>query len=328
LNIEAPVNGSLNYKDRSRILVGIGLLMLLVGIVAAFMGPVEMYCFYLFSQGGRLHYEGFGFGSFMFGNIACQIIGYYVIAAVFIPLGYGHMRMHRWARTVSLTLLWFWLVVGLPLTIVFLLVLITAKELTLFAVLITVVFLLSSYSVIPGLLIRFYQSQDVRLTFAASDAKSYGIEGLPLPILVLCALFLFYTIALHIPIFFNGIFPLFGLLLFNLEGFFLIDVSITCLVLLLWGTARQKTWAWWGSVAYFSLLTSSLILTFPRSSLSDILSGMRFAPIEMEALQGVPLEGSHLAVFFGLPLVVTLGLVLFSKRHFTSGEAKDEAKVT
>jgi hypothetical protein len=316
----------MDYKDRSTMLVGIGLLMLLIGIVAAFMGPIEMYCFYLFSEGGRFHYEGFGFGSFMFGNIACQIIGYYVIATVFIPLGYGHVRMRRWARTISLTLLWFWLVVGLPLTIVFLLVLITAKELTLVTVLVVVVFLSVSYSVIPGLLIRFYRSQNVQLTFEAKDPKSYGIEELPLPILVLCALFLFFIIALHIPIFFNGIFPLFGLLLFDLEGFFLIDVSIVCLALLLWGTARLKAWAWWGSVAYFSLLTSSLISTLLRSNLSDILSGMRFAPTEMAALQGVPLQGFHLAVFFGLPLVVTLGLILFSRRYFTSSESIDEAK--
>ena len=326
--MEASVNSSMNYKDKSPMLVGIGLLMLLIGIVAAFMGPIEIYCFYLFSEGGRFHYEGFGFGSFMFGNIACQIIGYYVIATAFIPLGYGHLRMRRWARAVSLTLLWFWLVVGLPLAIVFLLVLITAKELTLVTVLVTLVLLLLSYSVIPGLLIRFYQSQNVQLTFEARDGKSYGVEGLPLPIRVLCVLFLFYIIALHVPIFFNGIFPLFGVLLFDLEGIFLIDASIVCLALLLWGTARSKAWAWWGSVAFFSLLTSSLISTLLRSSLSDILSGMRFAPIEMEALQGIPLQGFHLAVFFGLPLVGTLGLILFSRRYFASGESMGAAKIT
>jgi hypothetical protein len=55
---------------------------------------------------------------------------------------------------------------------------------------------------------------------------------------------------------------------------------------------------------------------------------MRFAPTEMEALQGVPLQGSYLAVFFGLPLVVTFGLILFSKRYFAPGEAIDQAKAT
>jgi hypothetical protein len=324
--MEAFASNSQSYRDRSPILVGIGLLMLLIGIVAAFMGPIEIYCFYLFSEGGRFHYEGFGFGSFMFGNIACQIIGYYVIAAVFIPLGYGHVRMRRWARTVSLTLLWFWLVVGLPLAILFLLVLVTAKELTLITVLVTVLLLLLSYFVIPGLLIRFYQSQNVQSTFEANDERSYRIEDLPIPILVLCALFVFYIIALHVPILFNGIFPLFGVLLFDLEGISLIDVSIVCLTLLLWGTARSKAWAWWGSVAYFSLLISSLLSTLLRSSLSDILSGMRFAPTEMEALRGVPLQGFHLAAFLGLPLVVTLGLVLCSRKYFASAESIDEAK--
>ena len=109
----------------------------------AFIGPLEMYCFYLFSEGGRFHYEGFGFGSFMFANIAAQIVGYYLIALVAIPLGYGHVKRLRWARTLSLTngassrvriqegyghvkrlrwartlsltLLGFWLVAGIPL---------------------------------------------------------------------------------------------------------------------------------------------------------------------------------------------------------------------
>jgi hypothetical protein len=316
--VEKAVSNRVEYGDRSLVLVGIGLLMLLVGIVAAFMGPIEMYCFYLFSEGGRLHYEGFGFGSFMFGNIACQIIGYYGVAVVLIPLGYGHVRMRRWARTVSLTLLWLWLVVGLPLATVFLLVLITAKELSLVAVLIAIVLLGLSYFVIPGLFIRFYQGQNVRATFEARDSRSYWIEEFPLPILVLSSLFLFYVVVLHVPIFFNGIFPFFGILLFGLEGFFLIDVSIMLLALLIWGAVRSKVWAWWGSVAYFGLMISSLLLTFLRSSLSDILAGMKFAPTEMEALQGVPLQGPHLAVFFGLPLVVTLGLILFARRCFTA----------
>ena len=96
----------MDHKDRSLILAAIGIPLLSVGIVAAFMGPIEMYCFYLFSEGGRFHYEGFGFGSFMFGNIASQIIGYYLIAFVCIPLGYGHLKKRRWARTLALTALW------------------------------------------------------------------------------------------------------------------------------------------------------------------------------------------------------------------------------
>src|SRR5512137_3172380 len=81
-------------------ITAIGVLSLLGGTAVGALGPLEMYCFYLFSEGGRFHYEGFGFGSFMFGNIASQIVGYYLIAAMLIPLGYGHLKVRRWARVL------------------------------------------------------------------------------------------------------------------------------------------------------------------------------------------------------------------------------------
>lgn len=310
----------MDHKDRSLILTAIGILLLFTGAVAAFMGPLEMYCFYLFSEGGRFHYEGFGFGSFMFGNIASQIIGYYLIATVFIPLGYGHLKKRRWARTLSLTTLWSWLVLGVPLILVFLFVLFSAKDLSPTGALVSVIFAGLSYLVIPGLLIRFYQSKDARLTFETRDPRSYWTERLPLPILVLCSLFLFYAVALHIPIFFHGIFPLFGILLFGSGGILLIDVSILCLVLLIWGTLRLRAWAWWGSLAYFGLMAFSSILTLARSSFSDILARMNFPPTEMEALQGLPFQGVHFAAFIGVPLIVTVGVIILSKRHFRTDD--------
>ena len=306
----------MDYRDRSLILAAIGVLLLSVGIVAAFLGPAEMYCFYLFSEGGRFHYEGFGFGSFMFGNIACQIIGYYLIAIVFIPLGYGHLKIRRWARTLSLTLLWFWLVVGVPLIVVFLFMLFSAKDLSPAGALIVVISLGLSYTIVPVLLIWFYRSRDVRLTFETKDPQSYWVEVLPLPVLVLCSLFLLYAIALHIPIFFNGIFPLFGVLLSDMQGILLIDVLIMCLVCLIWGTLRLRIWAWWGSLVYFGLMTFSSILTLSRSSFSDILSRMNFPEMEMEILQGLPFQGYHFAALIGIPLLITLGLVIYSKRYF------------
>jgi hypothetical protein len=138
-----------------------------------------------------------------------------------------------------------------------------------------------------------------------------------LPVLTLSVLYLFYIVALHIPILFNGIFPVFGVFVYEFLGIFLLDIAILCLVGLLWGLIRLKAWAWWGSLAYFGLLTISTIFTFARSSLSEILAKMRFAPLETDALQNVPLHGIHLAVFFGLPLLITLGLVIYSKRCFS-----------
>jgi len=310
---------NLDYRDRTFALVAIGALLLLVGIAAAILGPVEMYCFYLFSEGGRFHYEGFGFGSFMFGNITCQIGGYYLIAAVAIPLGYGHLKVRRWARKLSVTLLWFWLVVGLPLIVVLFLMLVTAKELSLAAVVIVAIALVLSYLALPGLLIRFYRGRNVRLTFKAKDPKTYWIEYLPLPVLVLSGLYIFFIIALHVPILFNGVVPFFGVFLNDLQGIMLLDLLIMCLACLAWGTLRLKAWAWWGALIYFGLTTVSSILTLLNSGLSDILLAMNLPPFEMEILQGLPLRGYHFAVFAGIPFLLTWGAIIRSKRHFETG---------
>jgi hypothetical protein len=306
------------HKDRTLVLAIIGILLLSIGAVAAFLGPTEMYCFYLFSEGGRFHYEGFGFGSFMFGNIAAQIVGYYLIAILAIPLGYGHLKLRRWARILSVTLLWFWLIVGVPLIVVAFFMLVTAKDLSLAAGVAAIILLGLSYFAVPGLLIRFYQSRNVRATFETKDPNSYWLEKLPLPVLVLGALYVFYIMVLHVPIFFNGIFPFFGVFFFGLEGIFLLDISILGLVGLIWGTLRLRPWAWWGALLYFGLLTFSTIFTFARASYLDILSRMKFPPTEMEPLQRPPFQGFHFAILMGIPLLITLGVIIFSKRHFTS----------
>jgi hypothetical protein len=306
-----------SHRDRRVVLFVIGGLLLVGGIAIGFFGPLEMYCFYLFSEGGRFYYEGFGFGSFMFGNIAAQIIGYYLIAAVCVPLGYGHLTARRWTRKLTLTLLWFWVIFGIPLTIVFLFTLFSSKDLPLAAGLIVLVLAGLAYFMAPWLAMRFYRSRGVRLTFETRDPKPSWIDELPQPVLVLGALLLFFIVVLHIPIFFNGIFPFFGLLLVDLAGIFMIDVSIFCLAGLTWGLLKLKPWAWWGALVYLSLLTVSLILTFSRYSLSDILARMRFPPTEMEILQGLPFHGFHLALLLGMPLLIALGLLLFSKRHFS-----------
>jgi MFS family permease len=310
---------NLDYKDRSRLLTIIGVLLLLGGIAVGLLGPLEMYCFYLFSEGGRFHYEGFGFGSFMFGNIASQIIGYYLIAIMFIPLGYGHLKMRRWVRTLSLTLLWSWLVVGAPLIVVVFFILAGSKDLSLLAALIALVFLGLSYLVFPGLLIRFYQSRNVRRTLETKDAKTYWIEDLPTPILVLSSLYLFYIIVLHILILFNGMFPVFGVFRFGLPGIVLLDISIACLVCLIWGTLRLRLWAWWGSAILLGLFTFSTVLTLLRSSYSTILSGLAFPLREMEILGGLPVQGYHFSVLVGIPLFITWVIAILSKRHFRTG---------
>jgi hypothetical protein len=251
----------------------------------------------------------------MFGNIASQIAGYYVIAIVLIPLGYGHLRARRWVRRLSVALLWSWLVVGAPLVILVFFVLVASKDLSLFAAILAMILLAGSYLVVPGVLIRFYGSRDVRLTFERTDPDVPWVERVPVPALVLGTLLSFYAVVLHIPILFNGVFPLFGRYLSGLQGILALDLSIACAVCLAWGVFRQRTWAWWGSLVYLTTLTLSLVWTLVPSSYSDILAVMRFPPRELEFLEGLPIQGVHLAALIGVPLVLTLGVVILAKPH-------------
>jgi hypothetical protein len=309
----------MEHKDRTLVLALIGVLLLLVGIPVGFLGPIEAYTFYLFSEGGRFAYPGFGFGSFMFGNIASQIIGYYSIAALLIPLGHGHLKTRRWARTLSMALLWVWLVVGAPLAILFFFILAASKDITLAVAIATMVLLALSYLVLPVVMIRFYQGRNVRLTFEAKDPNSYWIEALPMPILVLGALGLFYIVMLHIPILFNGLFPLMGRFVSGLQGIELLTASIAVLICLTWATFNRWRWAWWGSLAYAALMTASLLVTLLRSSWAEILQALEFPPREVEMLDGLPIQGYHLAILIGVPLIVTLGLIVWARPHFRRG---------
>lgn len=297
-------------------LTAIGVLCLLGGIAVGALGPAEMYCFYLFSEGGRFHYEGFGFGSFMFGNIASQIIGYYLIAAILIPLGYGHLAKRRWVKPLAVTLLWSWLVVGAPLVVVVFIILAASKDLTLPAALAAMALLGLSYLVFPGLLIQFYKNRRVSQVLEAQGAEAGWIERRPIPILVLSALYSFYVVMLHILILFNGIYPAFGVFRFGLEGIVLLDISIVCLAFLIWGTLRQRVWAWWGAVILVGLFTFSTILTFVRTSYPALLSGLAFPPQEIEILGRVPAQGYHFALLVGIPLVTTWIVAILSRRHF------------
>ena len=305
------------HRDCAWILRGIGVLMLLFGLGMAAIAPLEMYCFYLFADGGRFYYPGAGFGSFIFANIACQIMGYYALAALFIPLGYGHLRLRRWARTLTRAALWFWLILGPLLVVAAVITLFAFKDLSLLALLALIPTTILIYPVAPGLLIGFYRSRDVRRTFEAHDPGICWTETRPLPVLVLGLLFLFYLLILQAAILFNGIFPLFGTLLFGMPGIVAIDVAMLVLIALTWGVLGQKRWAWWGAVLYFGLMTLSSAWAFSRYGLGDICAHMRFAPLELEAFAKIPFQGFRFAPLAVVPLLFTLGAIVYARRCCT-----------
>jgi len=304
------------HRGRRTLLRLIGAGLLLAGLFAAFLGPIEMICFTFFSEGGRFAYEGFGFGSFMFGNLAAQIMGYYMIGALLIPIGYGTLTLQRWARHLTLAALRFWVVAGLPLILAFTFVLISSKDVTPPLVIVVGVLLAASYLLLPGLGTRFYDSPGTRESFRERETSGTWIETIPVPALALGYVFAFYLLILHAHIYFNGMFPLFGTWLSGLPGIVAIDIAICSLAVLLWGTLRRSAWGWWGGLAYFSLMALSYVLTLLSSTWQGILSTADFPPLEVEILQGIPAQGYHLAMLVGVPFALTIWLIVRARPCF------------
>jgi len=180
------------HKRRRMAIRLIGAAILCPGLFSAFLAPLEIYCFYLFSEGGAFHYDGFRFGSFMFGNLAAQILGYYFLAAVLIPVGYGTLTLKGWARHLTLASVRFWIVAGVPLILAFFFVLLSSKQLSPPLVILIAILAGASCLLLPWLVMRFYESPETVLSFGTQGQKESWIEAIPIPALALAYVFLFF----------------------------------------------------------------------------------------------------------------------------------------
>ncbi len=304
-----------------------GLVLVAVGLIAAFYGPLEIFVFYLFSDGGRFYYAGFGFGSLWFAALVVQNIGYYVIAALCLPLGIGHLKLRRWALTIARLYGWFWLGAGLLLVVNFLLLVPTAlrldlgREALLFRMALVGLASLIFLVLLPLLALWFYHSEKVSAAFARHDSNTYWTERYPLRILSLLLLLLIIILVLHIAIFFQGLVPLFGQVLLGRQSARVMSMCILVAGVLTYGIARRAIWAWWGALVYTALLALSSLLTFWRYSFYDLVSLMDLPATEMEFIDRMALlRDFHLVAVFVVPLLVAFGLVLCSKRYFMKGD--------
>ncbi len=300
----------------------IGAVLLFVGVLCALLAPAETYVFRMFQEGGPFHYEGFGFGSLMFANITIQIAGYFVIAVLSIPLGYGHLRQRWWIRPTMTTLLHVWLVVGLPLSLMALAILFTSKSLTAASLPLVALGFLLLYPILPIALLWFYRSQAATITLRPVDSPHGWLSDTPQCIRVAGSLLVLLAIVLHFPLLLGGLFPLFGHVATGLLGVLLIDLSIAVAVVLTWGIVQRWRWAWCCAIVFLGLLTVSSTVMFLSTTPHEIIAMMPLAPLEAEAVSGVPVRGFHLALLAGMIPAATLFAVASSWRYFTGSVSR------
>lgn len=308
-----------------------GLVLFLIGIAGAYYGPLEIFVFYLFSAGGRFYYDGFGFGSFWFAALVVQNIGYYIVAALCIPLGIGHLKLRPWTVPLTKLFLWFWLGVVVLLVGNFMALVPAAVKLELSQVeryprMIPVsgaafIFLI----LVPLLGLWSYQRPTVRAAFSVPAANNHWLERFPFPLQALLVLFVLMIISLHLAIFFQSLFPLFGKILLGRPAVYLISLCILILGFLIYGTVHLKRWAWWGALVFVSLMTVTSGWSFASHSFYEIILLMNLPSYEMAYLdQLVLLHDFHLVGLITPPLLISLGLIIFSKQYFQQADALEK----
>lgn len=315
-------------KLTSILLKIIGTILVIIGLIGAYYGPLEIYVFYLFSEGGRFFYDGFGIGSIWFAYLVVQNIGYYLVAAICIPIGYGHIYYRRWSLTLTQLFAWFWLGTGILIAgnlVIFIpqtFKLNINQEILITRLIIIITLLVISMILVPILVLRFYKGKKVVSTFEERDQNLYWTENYPFTLLALLLLFGIMILVMHITIFFQSIFPLFGEFFWRRQSVYLVSFCILVLGILTFGVIRLKIWAWWGSLVYLSLVSVSTIISFSKHSFYEIILMMNLPSYELELISELSLfHDFHLTGLLTPPLLVALGLLIYSKRYFGKTES-------
>ncbi len=160
----------------------------------------------------------------------------------------------------------------------------------------------------------------VKAAFTEYDPRLYWTERYPFPLLAVLLLFVIIIIVLHLAIFFQGLFPLFGQVLLGRPSAYIISLCVLIAGILIYGLVRLRLWAWWGALGYTAALAISCLLTFTLHSFTDIIAVLNLPAFEMAFLGRLtPLQDFSLVLLITVPLLVALGLLVFSRRFFGKG---------
>ena len=249
-------------------------------------------------------------------TITAQIVVYYLLGIVGLATGYGHIRLRSWVRPFMVAILYTWLIIGAPVCLVAFFILAGTKDLTIISSTITIIGLIFCYSLLPVILIRYYNSAQIRLALETADPNPGKLATFPVSLITLICMGVILVIIFNLLILCNGIFPFFGRWLSGRQGGITLVICIGWTTLITWGTTQRRKWAWWGNIFLVGLFGLSCLITFLQSSYSDILIVMNFPAYEITLLKGIPIGGVHFAILSGLPLTLTWVVAFKSRKYF------------
>lgn len=301
----------------------LGLILLFIGLVGLFYGPMEIYCFYMFSEGGKFYYEGFQIGSLFFAYLVIQNSAYYIIAFLLIPIGLGLFKLKNWGLKLSLNLLYIWIILGISILSGFILsVPQLIQKLNLSTLVLITLLLVLTGIVIPFILIKIFNSKSFQLVFKPKNSN--WIDKVPQIILLICSLNVLFILLLHSCALFQFIFPFFGKIILHREAVLYLTSAIFILAILTYGIWIKHILAFWGLLIYYTAMIISIILTFNQYTLPDIINILKLSSYEQTQI--IPLITIFLNANLASILVTFLFIVLFLCIYFRKKLIKNNIK--
>lgn len=281
--------------DRRTALIVVGVLLIVLGCGAGLMVPLVL-------LGQVLAGQVQGVEPTPMRMLAPGLASYAGLAVAFVWLGIGSIRCRRWARSLVLVIAWVWLFSGIIGTAA------TAMLLPgtlahppgggpplpagayLAVMIFALVFVTVLMVVLPGGLVLFFSSRQVRATCEARDPVPRWTDACPLPVLGISLMLGFGAVSapLVLPMY-RGVVPFFGWYVDGLAG-----VAITLLTAAAAAWAARETYrvrvaGWWVALAFLAFWMLSTTVTVARGGLVAMYERMGFPEAELEMVRQVPI---------------------------------------
>jgi len=294
----------------------LGIIQLVIGFSFLWLAPVEIYSFYLFSEGGPFYYDGFHIGSFIHGLVVAQILAFYAIGVLFIIIGYGHIKLKTWTLNLSIGSIWFWIILGLP-VMIFFLPLLSMKEInTQYPILLLAGAAIILIIIVPVILLSFYYQINVKKLFTENADKVSEFKTMPADSYLALIVYSLYILLFHIMIFYNGLFPLFGKFLTGHSGIFVYGFLIILMTLFIYGLFKRIHISCIISVVFFGLLLISATITILNYDFISIIELMNLPKLEHDIFVKLPLKSFYLLLPVSYILISSLIIVIRTGNYY------------
>ena len=320
-----------DFKDMKTGLVVFGILQIIFGGFCALMVP-----FMILGMIASSVLDNSSAAPMSLTMMIAAVLIYVLLAVWFICMGIGSIKARRWARALLLVTSWLWLISGICGLIFMLLLMPDVYEqmgkseqmppgVARIMKYIMTGFMIIFYVIIPGLLVLFYGSKNVKATCQFRDSRLRWTDKCPLPVLAVSLIFGFWAVSMLLMGFYGWAIPFFGSILSGIAGAAVVLVVMLLFGYVAWGTYKLSIKAWWCAVLVITAWALSAGITFSRVNILDYYEKMNFPKQQLDIIKQYNIPQDYTGLFFGLWVACFLGYLLYTRRYFVRPAEQERA---